>query len=310
MSSYKLVTFRAGAAASRVGLLVNGKVHDLVEELAGRAATGIDATGMTALLSGWAVARDQLPQIAADLHTAGIDLADVQLLAPLDRPGAIYCAGANYYDHVKEMGNKVVVKEEVEPLFFVKSNTTIIGTRDEIRLPQGYSQKFDWEIEVAAVIGLAARNVSVEDALSHVAGYTILNDLSARDRGWRKDWPFGMDWNRHKSFDTSGPMGPSITPASEIADVQNLALKTTISGDLMQDSSTAQMIFTVAELISSLSRQITLRPGDVVSTGTCAGVGNARGRFLVPGDTIEMEVEGLGVIYNTVAAEAGDSGHD
>ena len=136
--------------------------------------------------------------------------------------------------------------------------------------------------------------------MSCLAGYTIINDLSARDHVRREGWPFGTDWFEHKSFETSAPMGPWITPVEEINDVQSLTTRTWINGEIKQDSSSAQMIFTVAEQISHISKQLTLKPGDVIATGTCAGVGAFSGTFLKPGDDIRMEVEGLGVLTNPV----------
>ena len=143
-------------------------------------------------------------------------------------------------------------------------------------------------------------DISEADALSCLAGYTIINDLSVRDQHLREDWPFGTDWFEHKSFETSAPMGPWITPTEEIDNVQSLPTRTWINEEIKQDSNSAQMIFTVAEQISHLSRQLTLKPGDVIATGTCAGVGAFTNTFLKAGDHIRMEVEGLGVLENMV----------
>ena len=150
----------------------------------------------------------------------------------------------------------------------------IVGTGEAIRLPMHHSEKFDWEIEIGVVIGKGGTpNVSEAEALNYVAGYTIVNDLSARDHVRREDWPFGTDWFEHKSFETSAPMGALDPPASEIEDIQDLTCKTWINGALKQDSSSAEMVFGVVEQVAHLSRQMTLRPGDVIATGTCAGVG-------------------------------------
>ena len=298
---YRLLSY-AGADGATPGLLIGDNVHDLAAEVAAAGKDGAFSTAsVQGVLDGWEAAAPVLAAIADNPDGGSAKpLGDVKLLAPIANPGAIYCAAANYYDHAKEMTGKDLDKSTLEPLFFIKSSSVVIGPGEDIRLPQNYSKQYDWEGEIAAVIGRNARNLSIDAALDCVAGYTIFNDLSAREMGKRDDWPFGMDWVRHKSFDTSGPMGPWITPRSEIADVQSLAIKTTISGTVRQDSSAAQMVFSVAELISSLSRQLTLRPGDLVSTGTCAGVGAATGDFLSPGDDIHIEIEGLGVLANPV----------
>ena len=176
----------------------------------------------------------------------------------------------------------------------------IIAPNQEIRLPQNYSEKYDWEVEIAAIIGRQGRNLTVNNALDIVAGYTIFNDVSTRDVGRRSDWPFGMDWFCHKSFDTSAPMGLWIIPAGDIANIQNLGLKTTINDDIKQDGNSNNMVFSVAELLISLSQQLTLKPGDIVATGTCTGVGSFQGIFLKPGDQITMEVESIGTLANPV----------
>lgn len=197
------------------------------------------------------------------------------------------------------MGNKIE-KENIEPLFFLKSGSVIIAPNQEIHLPQNYSEKYDWEVKIAAIISRQGCNITVDNALDIVASYTIFNDVSARDVGRRTDWPFGMDWFCYKSFDTSAPMGPWIIPAGDIADIQNLGLKTTINDDVKQDNNSNNMVFSVVELPISLSQQLTLKPGDIVATGTCTGGGSFQRIFLKPGDQITMEVEGIGTLVNPV----------
>lgn len=301
MGSYRLVTYEADGGR-KTGIVVGDDVHGLEAELAAKGAT-FRAHAMYALIQSWDAAAPVLSAIADGPSTDGTPLSGVTLAAPIPHPGAIYCAGANYYDHAKEMTGKDLDRTGVEPLFFIKGMSCIVDPGADIHLSDTYSQKYDWEIEIALIIGKTARKVSVENAMDHVMGYTIMNDLSARDRGERKDWPFGMDWVRHKSFNDSAPMGPWITPASQIADIQNLALKTEISGEVKQDSNSDKMVFSCAEQIHFLSHQLTLKPGDVIATGTCAGVGAFAGTFLKPGDTIKMTVEGLGVLENNVVAE-------
>jgi 2-keto-4-pentenoate hydratase/2-oxohepta-3-ene-1,7-dioic acid hydratase in catechol pathway len=163
----------------------------------------------------------------------------------------------------------------------------------------------DWEVELAAVIGKAAKNVPMNKALSYVAGYTIANDLSARDRGHRPhipaDSPFKADWVAHKSFDGSCPLGPWIVPAGDIKDPQNLGIKLWVNDVLKQDSNTSQMIFNLAEQIAHLSSRLTLHPGDLILTGTPAGVGAGRGEFLQAGDVVRLWIEDIGTISNKMA---------
>ena len=303
MASYRLLTYETADGFANVGLLIGGNVVDLAAELKARGSNGIPTASVDEILKQWDAARPVLESIAAKPEGGTAKpLAQVKLRAPITNPGAIYCAAANYYDHAKEMTNRELDKSKLKPYFFIKSSGAITDPGAPVHLPVKHSQKFDWEAELAAVVGRPARNLTLDNALDCLAGYTICNDMSARDHMKREDWPFGSDWFSQKSWENSAPMGPWLTPASDIPDPQNLAIKTWISGELMQDSSTNQMVFSVAELLVALSEQITLKPGDVVPTGTCAGVGAARGRFLKPGDDIKIEIEGLGTLANPCVA--------
>ena len=259
----------------------------------------------------WDEAEPVLGKIADAYAASGADgkkaiaapAAGAALLAPILYPGVIFLSGSNYADHAKEMSgpNTGVDKTKTEPFMLLKSAIhAVIGPGAEIRLP-AVSAQVDWEAELAAVIGRPTRNISVADALDCVAGYTILNDLSARDLGKREDWPrFGQDWLSHKTFETSAPMGPWITPAAQIGNPHGLAIALWVNDEQMQDSNTSQMIFDTAEQIAYLSRRVTLRPGDVISTGTPSGVGRPRGIFLKPGDRVRIEIEGIGTLENPV----------
>lgn len=192
----------------------------------------------------------------------------------------------------------------LKPWHFIKtSRSSIVGPGARVQLPP-FSQKVDWEVELAAVIGRPARNVTIEKALNYVAGYTIANDLSARDAMRRPHVadasPFKLDWLSQKCFEGACPLGPWIVPSSEIPDPQNLALKLWIDDELMQDSHTSQMIFTTAEQIAHLSTRMTLQPGDLILTGTPAGVGMGRGRFLQAGETLRLWIEGIGELRHTM----------
>jgi 2-keto-4-pentenoate hydratase/2-oxohepta-3-ene-1,7-dioic acid hydratase in catechol pathway len=305
MGSFRLANYGPDARRARPGLVVADRVIDLETALASRAA-GISGASTLELLESWVEAQPVLQAIADDGPDASaVPLADAHLLAPLLYPGAIYCAAANYTDHYHEMtmlGGKPD-KSVLSPYFFLKApRQTVIGPGDAIRLPSpSMSTKIDWEVEIGVVIGRPAYRVSQADAMDHVAGYTILNDVSARDHMKREDWPFfSSDWFNQKVFDTSAPIGPWITPAGDIADPHDLALKTWVNGEIMQDSSSRYMVFNIPEQIASLSRQITLMPGDIIATGTCSGVGGARGTYLKAGDHIRMEIEGLGTLENPV----------
>jgi len=302
MASYRLLSYAGDDGQANAGILVGDSVFNLASEIAGQDNADISAASLQTVLDNWDDAEPVLRAIADNPGTTARNIEDVKLCAPIARPTAIYCAAANYYDHAREMGNGDLDKSKLKPYFFIKSSSVVIGPGDDVRLPQGHSEKYDWEVEINAIVGREARNLTVDNALDCLAGYCILNDLSARDHVRREDWPFGTDWFSHKSWDTSCSIGPWITPASEIGDVQNLDLKTWISGKLMQESNSDQMVFSTAELLVSISSQLTLKPGDMIATGTCAGVGAFTGTFLKPGDDIRMEVEGLGELKNPVVA--------
>jgi 2-keto-4-pentenoate hydratase/2-oxohepta-3-ene-1,7-dioic acid hydratase in catechol pathway len=192
----------------------------------------------------------------------------------------------------------------LKPWQFIKASRSLADPGATVSASH-YTQKLDWEVELAAVIGKTAKNVSVEQALGHVAGYTAANDLSARDLSRRphvsETSAFKSDWIGQKSFDGACPLGPWIVPAQDIPDPQNLAIELWVNDVLKQDSNTGKMIFNIAEQISHLSMGMTLHPGDVILTGTPAGVGSARNEFLQPGDVVKIEIERVGALTNTIA---------
>jgi 2-keto-4-pentenoate hydratase/2-oxohepta-3-ene-1,7-dioic acid hydratase in catechol pathway len=254
-------------------------------------------------LNAWEVALPALHELATQTEHTQLTLSQIKLQAPLMYPPAIYCTGANYSAHAQEMSaeGKGVDKSVTQPYLFLKSGPhCVLGPADAITLPS-VSNSVDWEGEFAVVIGKTARNVSVQDAMKYVAGYTIMNDLSARDLSRRPDWPrWNIDWFGHKNFDGAAPMGPWITPADQIADHTQCHLRLWVNEEKKQDTLVADLIFNVPELIEYLSRRMTLRPGDVIATGTPAGVGRPKGTFLKPGDTVRIEISGLGVLQNPV----------
>lgn len=264
---------------------------------------------MLDLLRNWSESSVRLRQIARGARhgdvKSSLPLSDVQLLAPILFPGTIFCAGANYKDHVAEMSKALKLPPEpdphelgLNPWHFLKASAQCVrGTGSRVALPK-YSRKVDWEAEIAVVIGTECREVSIEHALDHVAGLTIANDLSARDHlkreGIAPESPFKFDWMSQKCFDGAMPLGPWICPLEEAGDLGNLGIRLWVNDELMQDSSSSNLIFSMAEQIAHLSTRLTLMPGDVIATGTPAGCGAARGRFLQPGDRVRVWVQNVG----------------
>jgi 2-keto-4-pentenoate hydratase/2-oxohepta-3-ene-1,7-dioic acid hydratase in catechol pathway len=283
--------------ASRAGILVDDRVFTPAE-LTG-ALSGAPAHSVRDILDRWQTAWPALAEAASSAPDGGRALGQVRLAAPVPRPGTIYCAGANYRDHQREMGGEVYKPKD--PWFFVKSANAVIGPDENIRLP-AFSTKVDWEAEIALVIGRAARNVPAERALDYLAGYTILNDLSARDFIKREDSHFIFDWVGQKCFDTAAPMGPWITPREAIADPDDMSIELRVNDVIKQDSNSRELIHNFVEQIAYLSSRITLQPGDVIATGTPSGVGMGRGEFLKPGDEVRIAIGGCGELVNRCVA--------
>ncbi len=227
---------------------------------------------------------------------AALALDGLALKAPIPRPGKIIAIGQNYLMHVEEA--KQVASEY--PIIFAKYNNTVIGSGEPIVLPK-LSQQVDYEGELGVVIGKRCKGVPVSEALRCVGGYTALNDVSARDYQH-----LTSQWTMGKSFDTFAPMGPTLLTADEVANPQNLNLRVTIGGEELQSANTRDMIFSVAQLISTISAVMTLDPGDVIATGTPGGIGAVRTppRWLRPGEVVRVEIDGIGVLENPVVAEA------
>ncbi|HEY7243694.1 MAG TPA: fumarylacetoacetate hydrolase family protein [Xanthobacteraceae bacterium] len=308
MAVYKLVTYRS-PEGPRAGLVVGEKVFDAAR-LTGKGAYA----SVLGILEDWRAAQGVLKKAAANAgksRVKALPLARTRLLAPVRWPSAIYCAGANYADHAAEMARHLSRPPEPDPhtlglkaWHFLKAGRSLADPGATVKI-SGVSGEVDWEVELAAVIGRPAKNVPQEKALSYVAGYTAANDLSARDRGRRakvsETSPFRADWTKHKTFEGSCPLGPWIVPAADIGDPQSLGLKLWVNDDLKQDSNTRDMIFTLAEQIERLSDGMTLYPGDLILTGTPAGVGSARGEFLKPGDVAKIWIEKIGTLTTKLA---------
>lgn len=220
-----------------------------------------------------------------------------RLGAPVGRVGKIICVGLNYADHAAESGQPV----PEQPVIFMKATSAIVGAFDDVMIPPG-SEKTDWEVELGVVIGDAARNVSREAALDHVAGYLVVNDVSER----AFQFEHGGQWAKGKGCDTFAPLGPWLVTRDEIPDPQDLAMHLSVNGHRYQDGNTDTMIFDVATLVSHISRYMALLPGDVISTGTPPGVGLGQKPpvYLKPGDVMELDIAGLGVQRQRVVAAA------
>jgi 2-keto-4-pentenoate hydratase/2-oxohepta-3-ene-1,7-dioic acid hydratase in catechol pathway len=238
------------------------------------------------------VERGELP--AQPVDDGPLDGA--RLIAPL-RPGKVVAIGLNYLDHIRE----AAMERPARPLVFAKFPSSVIGPGEPIRIDRSLTQRVDWEVELAVVVGRRMRDVPEGDALAHVFGYTVGNDVSARDL------QFGDgQWVRGKSLDTFCPLGPVVVTPDELPDPQTLGLRTRVNGETVQDSSTAEMVFGVAELLAFCSRSFTLEPGDVVLTGTPWGCGEFMDpqRSLAGGDVVEVEVDGIGTLRNEVVEES------
>ena len=272
------------------------ETYGLVQD--GKIATKDDITYATAvpipinvrdfLFDGW------IKEIKANFEKISFehDLSEFELLAPLPNPQKIMCLAFNYLDHAKEQN----LTPPSDPVIVMKPRTALCGSGADIMCPN-FVKELDYEVELAVILGKECKNISEENAYDAIFGYMILNDISARDIQF-KDGQF----TRAKSFDTFSPCGPWITTKDEMDDPHNLRLLTKINGDTRQDSSTKNMHLKIPQIISRLSKVMTLEPGDIISTGTPEGValGNPDFSFLKDGDLIEMEVEGLGAIKNTV----------
>jgi 2-keto-4-pentenoate hydratase/2-oxohepta-3-ene-1,7-dioic acid hydratase in catechol pathway len=286
----RLVSFRDPVGGpegvnGRTGVLVGDEVVDLTDP-----ATGLPGDMAELLAVG--------PEALATAGGAGASaaarypLASLTLLAPVPRPAKVWGIGMNYGAHVAEMGRE----RPAHQVWFNKQRTCVIGPDEAIEIPS-VSDHVDYEGELAFVIGRRCRQVAAADALTVVAGFTIMNDVSVRDWQWRSP-----TWTMGKSFDTHGPLGPWLVTPDEIPDPHRLRIRTWVNDELRQDASTDDMIFSCSEMVEELSAVFTLEPGDVVSTGTPSGVGASFDppQWLVPGDSVRIEIEGIGILENPV----------
>jgi len=228
---------------------------------------------------------------------ATAELNRTRILAPVASPPKIICLGLNYRDHAAEQNASL----PSEPVIFMKPHTAVIGPNESIVKP-AFVKELDYEAELAVIIGKKGKDITVQNAKNYIFGYTCFNDVSARDIQFRD-----KQWTRGKSFDTFAPMGPCITTHSQIGDLNNLWIHTRVNGEMRQNSSTRNMVFNVYQVVCELSRVMTLEPGDVIATGTPAGVGFAmkpEPKFLSLGDVVEIEIENIGILRNNVVASS------
>jgi 2-keto-4-pentenoate hydratase/2-oxohepta-3-ene-1,7-dioic acid hydratase in catechol pathway len=259
-------------------------------------ASAVDAPASTVRGLLEALNDDGLRELAARAEDAEerIVLADVTLCAPIPDAHKIICLGLNYRDHAEETAQQI----PAAPMWFAKFANSLIGSGETVVLPAAHPDYVDYEAELAVVIGRQAHRVQPGAALAHVAGAMSFNDVTARDLQFQNPL-----WTAGKAIDTFAPCGPALVTLDEIADIQALGLRTRINGELLQEGTTAEQIFGVAEVVAWLSRTMTLLPGDIIATGTPAGIGATKGRFLRSGDQVEVEVDGLGTVSNPVRPE-------
>ncbi len=286
--------YQVGERGAGIGFEKAGRIYSLMQQSGGTGFYPSDSVSfavpdLRALMS---LGTDTLERICEEVADPGVPVEDVCILEPLARPEKVICVGLNYRDHALETGKQ----PPSEPVIFAKLPTTVVGPRVPIILP-ALSNRVDFEAEFVVVIGKPCCHVAECDALEHVFGYCCGHDVSSRD--WQYEHSGGQ-WLLGKSFDTFAPLGPFVVHRSRVPHPDNLRIQMRLNGQVMQDSSTQELIFSVPKLISYLSQIFTLNPGDLIFTGTPAGVGVARKppRFLQPGDECEVEIESLGVLTN------------
>ena len=304
LEAMRLLTYERDGVA-RLGVLLRDRVVDAAD--AGpELGAGSLPSDMLAFIAQGAEAEERARRIIESLSADeealvrnSRSLAETRLLAPIPRPARnVVCVGLNYAEHAAE--SRVTQGLPEHPVYFTKPPTAVIGPEAPIPWHGAVSQRIDWEVELAAVIGRVTRDVPEERALEHVFGYTVGNDVTARDLQSRH-----QQWYKGKGLDGFCPMGPWIVTRDEIPDPQDVRLRLRVNGETKQDASTRDMIFGVARLISVLSQGMTVEPGDLLMTGTPAGVGFARQppEFLKPGDVVEAEIDAIGLLRNRVAGE-------
>ena len=296
----RLVTFtRQSDAAHHLGLLRDGS--QVVDLTRAQDRPPFDPTDMVALIAAGETALAWLRNVAAK-STETIPLDSVTLLAPISRPRKnVFCVGWNYLEHFNESAHKRPADFKIpdHPVFFSKSTTAVNGPYATIPYDPAITETLDWEVELGVIIGKRGKNISEADAMQHVFGYTVINDVTVRDIQSQH----GGQWFKGKSLDGTCPMGPSLVTKDEI-DENNLQVVCRVNGVVKQDSNTKYLYFKIPRLVAELSLGLTLEPGDIISTGTPSGIGRHRNppEYMKPGDIMETEIAGLGLMRNRVAA--------
>lgn len=291
------------AEGARPGLLIDdARVIDLVAADAA-SPVGADVSSMLAIIAGGDATLAALAALQSGYAGPTLALADLRLTAPIPRPTKnVFCVGRNYVEHVKEgaQANKIEMKIPQAPQFFTKAPTTVIGHDGVVRIASRVTEKVDYEVELGVVIGNPGADIAPEKAFDHIFGYTIVNDVTGRDLQRLHE-----QWFKGKSLDTSCPIGPIIVTRDELGDPRPLGLACRVNGAERQRATIDQMIFDIPTLIASLSNGMTLESGDIIATGTPSGVGFAMipPEFLRHGDVVECEIEGIGVLRNTIATD-------
>ena len=306
---YALATYETSSGLRRPAWVFDSTLYDVELSLAavGGAAAALK-TGVGAAILDWQVSGSAAATCArrvaaaiAEKSLKPLVAGSYRLCAPYS-PARIFATASNYHEHAREMGTKLAPRAESSPYIFIKAETSVTDPGAKVIKPREV-ERLDWEVELGVVIGRGGRHISAEDALAHIAGYVVFNDVTSRDLTRRSDYPFSHDWFRGKSFDTFGPMGPWFVPRDCLGDPQAIRMTLDVNGERMQDGSTSEMIFSVAEQIAYLSHIVTLKPGDLIATGTPTGVGMGRGIYLKDGDVMRASIEGIGGIENQVVAE-------
>ncbi|WP_424973760.1 fumarylacetoacetate hydrolase family protein [Dinoroseobacter sp. S124A] len=304
----KLATLAMGETPLAVVLLSNGSALQIAattRDIPGAVGAALRSGNLQALIDAGPEALAELKRIVDEAeaggHTEAVVSADHPFLAPLHAPRKnIFCVGRNYAEHIAEgeRAQKAKIGITDHPVYFTKPATAVVGHGGDVLIFPAVSEKIDYEVELAVVIGKAGRDIPKERAFEHVFGYTILNDITARDVQRRH----GGQYFKGKSLDGSCPIGPWIVTADEISDPQNLSISLSVNGEVRQDGRTHDMIFDIPTLIASLSEGLTLEPGDIIATGTPSGVGYAMDppQYLKPGDTVVCQITDIGQLKNTV----------
>jgi 2-keto-4-pentenoate hydratase/2-oxohepta-3-ene-1,7-dioic acid hydratase in catechol pathway len=290
----RLVSFTTDTPDVHLGVIVDGEVIDVSDVVA--ETTGQPGSMMT-LIAGGEACLDRV-RTAVSEASSGLPLAEISLQAPVARPGKIIGVGLNYTAHVAESSRALDTSSELpeRPVLFSKPATAVLGPEGLIQHDSRLTDQLDWEVELGVVIGSRCSQVASFEAFQHVFGYTVMNDISARDQRRAGQWFFS------KGQDSYAPMGPVLVTSDEILNPHDLDLRLRVNGAVMQESNTGNMLFRIPVLIEDITSGMTLEPGDIISTGSPEGVGASRTppQFLQPGDVVEAEVDGIGTLRNTV----------